>query len=576
MNNSSGRKIGGAAGVSQPSRRTLLGAAALTADVALAQNKPVPAPVTPRKALPGAAPRQPIAETASGKVRGYMSRDIYAFKGIPYGAPTGGAARFRRPTKPAPWTGVRSSVQWGHMCPIAFPWNESGDNAPHHDEDGYLLYRTYYTPAGEDCLRLNVWTPSLTVSNRKRPVMVYMHGGGFSAGSDHDLLAYDGENLARNGDLVVVTHNHRLNVFGYLNLAEAGGEEYADSGNVGALDLVAVLEWVRDNISNFGGDPGNVTIFGQSGGGGKVIALMTMPEARGLFHRAINQSGPYLRFSTVQDSLLLANAVLAELNIGKQQLAQLHDLPIERLFGAAVTAQRKATRPAVSGTVVGRVGWGPVVDGRIMPVQPFDPVAPAISAHIPLLVGTCLNEAVSGLDNPEVNTLTAQQLDERMAQRYGVHGRDIVAAYRREYPKESPFGLWAAISAANWRQMHVTQGELKAALRRAPAYQYIFSWRAPVLDDRPGTFHASEIAYVFDNAGLCIRQTGGGPVALTLSRNVSQAWIQFARTGNPNHPGIPNWPPYDVVKHPTMFLDNPCIVKDNPEAECLRLIRQAT
>jgi para-nitrobenzyl esterase len=576
MNNSSGRQIGGAAGAPLPSRRTLLGAAALTAGIARAQNKPAPLPAAPRKAPPLAVPRQPVAETASGKVRGYMSKDICAFKGIPYGAPTGGAARFRRPAKPTPWTGVRSSVQWGHMCPIAFPWSQAGDNAPHSDEDGYLLYRTYFTPAGEDCLRLNVWTPSLTASIRKRPVMVYMHGGGFSGGSDHDLLAYDGENLARNGDVVVVTHNHRLNVFGYLNLAEAGGEEYADSGNAGALDLVAVLEWVRDNISNFGGDPGNVTIFGQSGGGGKVIALMTMPEAKGLFHRAINQSGPYLRFSTVQDSLLLANAVLAELNIGKQQLAQLRDLPIEHLFGAAANAQRKATRPAASGAVVGRVGWGPVVDGKILPVQPFDLVAPAISAHIPLLLGTCLNEAVSGLDNPEVNTLTAQQLDERMAQRYGARGRDIVQAYRREYPKETPFGLWAAISAANWRQMHVTQGELKAALGRAPAYQYIFSWRAPVLEGRPGTFHASDIAYVFDNAGLCVRQTGGGPAALALSRNVSQAWAHFARTGNPNHSGIPNWPAYDAVKRPTMFLDNPCFVKDNPEAECLRLIRQAT
>ena len=251
--------------------------------------------------LPAATPPQPIAETVSGKVRGFAGNGVYAFKGIPYGAPTGGAARFSRPSKPAPWAGVRSCMNYGHMCPNGFPWSQAGDNAPHGDEDAFLLSRGF-TPSGEDCLRLNVWTPGLAASTRKRPVLVYMHGGGFSGGSDHDLLAYEGENLARNGDVVVVTHNHRLNVFGYLNLSEVGGEEYADSGNAGALDFVAVLEWVRDNVSNFGGDPGNVTIFGQSGGGGKVAALMTMPAAKGLFHKAIIQSGPYLRFSTTEDS----------------------------------------------------------------------------------------------------------------------------------------------------------------------------------------------------------------------------------------------------------------------------------
>jgi para-nitrobenzyl esterase len=332
-------------------------------------------------------------------------------------------------------------------------------------------------------------------------------------------------------------------VFGDLNLAEAGGEEYADSGNGGALDLVAVLEWVRDNVSNFGGDPGNVTIFGQSGGGGKVAALMTMPAANGLFHKAIIQSGPYLRFSTNEDSALLANAVLSELNIAKPQLARIRDVPIEQLTGAAQAALRKVARPPGTGAVVGRIGWGPVVDGRSMPAHPFDPVAPVISAHVPLLLGTNLNEAVSGVDNPEVDTLTAQQLEERVSRRWGDRGRDIVEAYRREYPKTTPFGLWAAISAASWRQIHVTQGERKAALGGAPAYQYIFSWRTPVLEGRPGTFHACEIAFVFDNAGLCVRQTGGGPPALALSRNVSQAWVHFAGAGIRTTQGFPAGPP---------------------------------
>jgi para-nitrobenzyl esterase len=559
------------AGPAGTSRRALLTGAVLTAGIARAQDK---AAVTAGK-LPVASPAQPIAETVSGKVRGFAMNGVYAFKGIPYGAPTGGAARFQRPSKPAPWAGVRSCMHYGHMCPNGFPWNQPGDNAPHGDEDAFLLYRGF-TPSGEDCLRLNVWTPGLAASTHKRPVLVYMHGGGFSGGSDHDLLAYDGENLARGGDVVVITHNHRLNVFGYLNLAEAGGDEYADSGNAGALDFVALLEWVRDNVSNFGGDPGNVTIFGQSGGGGKVAALMTMPAANGLFHKAVIQSGPYLRFSTPEDSAVLANAVLSELNIGKLQLARIRDVPVEQLVGAAQAALRKVARPAGSGSVVGRFGWGPVVDGRIVPAHPFDPVAPAISAHVPWLLGTNLNEAVSGVDNPEVVTLTAQQLDERVSQRWGVRGRDIVEAYRREYPRATPFGLWATISAASWRQIHITQGERKAALGGAPAYQYIFSWRTPVLEGRPGTFHAGEIAFVFDNAGLCVHQTGGGLSALTLSRNVSQAWVHFARSGNPNHAGLPVWPAYDAAKHATMFFDGPCFVRNNPEVEGLRLIREAS
>ncbi|MGA1998174.1 MAG: carboxylesterase family protein, partial [Bryobacteraceae bacterium] len=324
-----------------PSRRALFqGVAVLTASIAHAQ--------APERKAPAASQPQPVAETTAGKVRGYTMNGVYAFKGIPYGAPTGGAARFQRPSKPAPWVGVRSSVHYGH----------------------YLLYRAYDTPAGEDCLRLNVWTPGLAASTRKRPVMVYMHGGGFSGGSGHDLLAYDGENLARRGDVVVVTHNHRLNVFGYLNLAETDGDRYRDSGNVGMLDIVAVLEWVRDNISNFGGDPGSVTIFGQSGGGGKVAALMAMPEAKGLFHKAVNQSGPFLRFATPEDSDRLAAAVLSELNLTKSQLAQIHDVPIERLVSASQAALRKVAVPAAAGAVVGRIGWGPTVDLKVVPTHP--------------------------------------------------------------------------------------------------------------------------------------------------------------------------------------------------------------
>lgn len=403
--------------------------------------------------------------------------------------------------------------------------------------------------------------------------MVFMHGGGFSGGCGHDLLSYDGESLARNQDVVLVNHNHRLNVYGYLNLEALGGDDFAMSANAGMLDLVAVLEWVRTNIARFGGDPGNVTIFGQSGGGGKVAALLAMPSAKGVFHRAIIESGPFVRVLSPEYSQQVAENTLTELGLSKSQLRELQKVPVDKLSAAATNALRKTARPrGVRRDTFGETGWGPTVDGHSLPVHPFDPSAPAISADVPLITGTNLHESVNGLDHPNANAMTTEEMIQEVHNLYGEDADAIIAAYRQDYPGSSPFALYAVIATAKWRIPAIMQAERKAALGAAPAYSYIYSWRTPVLDDRIGPFHAAEISFVFDNADICDHYSAGDPGAFTLSKQMSTAWTSFARTGNPNHSGMPHWPAYTAESRSNIYFNTPCEVRNRPEQKGLDII----
>lgn len=500
-----------------------------------------------------------VVETAAGRVRGYTRDGVLTFKGIPYAGPTSGANRFMPPSRVQPWAGVRSSLCFGEVSPqpARAGWKNDEEAFMFGWDDGVQ---------GEDCLRVNVWTPGLDAA-AKRPVMVWLHGGAFVTGSGQELRAYDGESLARRGEVVVVTLNHRLGAVGYLDLGSVGGAPFQTSGNVGMLDIVAALEWVRDNIAAFGGDPGRVTIWGQSGGGGKVAALMAMPAAHGLFHRAIIESGSYLRVRARETAARLTEEVLKELGVDASRLADLQSMPHAQLVAAGekVLARQPRALPDFR-RATERMGWGPVLDPRIIPQHPFDPTAPALSARVPMIVGTNLNEFVTSLNRPEAEAMTEEEMLARARGLHGERAARIVAAFRERAPNVKPFDIWSRIAAAPIRAAAIEQCARKAAQGAAPAYLYWFTWQTPILDGRPRAFHCAELPFVFNNAVRCEAMTGGGPEAVELAHRMSDAWVRFARSGDPNGPGLPVWPAFNAREAPTMVFDRCCEALNGPDA----------
>ena len=509
----------------------------------------------------------PLVTTNGGRVQGLTRGDVHVFKGLRYGAAPIGALRFKPPQPAQPWTAIATAFDYGAPA-MQMPSGASG--AP-MTELSVQIARFFSTTTdmgidNEDCLFLNVWTTGVG-DDRRRPVMVWLHGGGFAYGSG-GWPVYDGANLARRGDVVVVTINHRLNAFGYLYLPELMGDDYSASGNAGMLDIVQALEWVRDNIAQFGGDPSNVTIFGESGGGAKVSHLLAMPSAQGLFHRAIIQSGPGLRGAPRTSATDIARQILTELEIAPGDVSALQAVPAEAVVaGASAVLARLPQGPG------SMLRLAPVVDGAALPRDPFTPGAPSISAGIPVMIGTNKDEmSIFNASAPWWGRISEEAAVEQAHAMAGSRAEGMIAAIRQAHPDYSPtFLLNAVMSDLIFLNGSIAIAERKAAQRSAPAYLYYLTWETPVADGLFKTPHALDLPLMFDNVDMARALLGPGPQPQALAGTMADTWITFARSGDPNNAAIPTWPAYDTRRRATMLFDATPRVENDP----VRGIRRA-
>ena len=494
-----------------------------------------------------------IANTEYGKVRGFILRGVYQYLGIPYGADTSGKNRFMPPQKPAPWSDVKPALWWGNTAPQIMEKRYANVYASFVDHWNY-------DDVSEDCLKINVWTPA--VDKQKRPVVVWLHGGGFTNGNGIEQDGYHGENLARLGNLVFCSLNHRLGPLGYTDLKAAGG--HPASGNVGNLDMVAALEWVKNNIANFGGDPNNVTIIGQSGGGAKVTTLMNMPSAKGLFHKAVALSGSSLAGVNQEYAEKLGKKVVEEAGLKPGEIDKLQQIPWREYIDIANRAVDKMADEAKKLNLV-RGGYSPVSDGNYLDNGPFFADKNHFSADIPLMICSTFHEFSPNRTDATLESVTLDEVKEKIKPRFGDKSAEIVAAFAKNFPKARPVEIWALILSN--RKNAIATADAKASQQKAPVYLAWFGWQPPLFDGRMRAFHCDDICFWFYNTDLMLTHTGGGARPRALSAKMANSFINFAKTGNPNGGGLPNWKPYSTQYGETMVLDDVPVLVNDPDRE---------
>lgn len=499
-----------------------------------------------------------IADTAYGKVRGFILNGIYAFRGITYGADTSGDKRFLPPQPPANWSGIRPAVWWGNSAPQDMTRRYAD---PYQD----FVDHWNYDEITEDCLRLNLWTPALS-DGKRRPVLVWLHGGGFTAGNGIEQDGYNGENFSRFADVVFCSLNHRLGVFGFSNFAGALGDKFAQSGNVGMLDIVAALEWIRDNIANFGGDPGNVTIIGQSGGGAKVCALTAMKSAQGLFHKAVSLSGSMLHGLPKNYTERLGERIVKEAGVNTEDFSRLQEMPWAAYQTIALRVA-KQFRQENGGQSENRGDFAPVADGLVLPEGRFYPDAGGLSSKVPMIVSTTLNESSPSRTDSTLENISFEQVKEKLRNRFNEATGNIVDAYAKSFPQLRPIEIWSLV--ASNRQAAIALADAKSR-QAAPVYVAWFGWQPPLFDGRMRAFHCSDISFWFLNTDRMYTHSGGGARPRKLSRQMAIALRQFMQTGCPDGGDLPPWPPYTSAEGKTMVLNDLSEVKNDPDREARR------
>ena len=488
---------------------------------------------------------EPVVKTTYGSVSGYNEDDISIFKGIPYAK----AERFMPPQEPDAWEGVRECRSFGPVAKQIVPWIA----------DSLMNEKELFS--------LNVWTPGIS-DDRKRPVMLWLHGGGFHVGSSSDPMT-DGKALAQKGDVVMVSVNHRLNILGFLDLS-AVSSRYAQSANVGMVDVVSALKWIKNNINNFGGDPSNVTIFGESGGGGKVGTLMCMPSAKGLFHKAIIQSGTLVNVMTKEKSQALGLAVLKNLGLTPNDVEKIDTISYAALVKAGNDAIAAISGPRIPGSAK-MFGFAPSADGDVLLQQPFSPGFANISEGIPLLIGTTLNELIRTAYAEK--DLTIEEAKERLIKVYQNRTDQFVGLYAKAYPDFTPQDLLSVDTV--FRPFTIMTADARAAEQSsAPLYCYLLAWKSPVDSSSRGSFHGLDVPLVFNNVDLRSDWTGTSEEAYELADRMSSAWLNFVKTGNPNVEGkLPDWDPYTVANGATMYFDANSRIVNNHDRELMHFIK---